>query len=380
MHKIAFIPARGGSKSIPLKNIVPLNGRPLIYWVAKAANDAPCIDRVIVATDDRRIRNAVLAFNLSKVSVYDRDPDNARDNSSTESVMLEYIEKCGLNYDDMFFLLQATSPLLTGIHISEMYGKMLTDGADSALSCVRSKRFYWTPEGKPINYDYQSRPRRQEFSGCLMENGACYINSVGNIKRDKNRLSGKISIYEMPEYTAIELDEPDDLILLENLMKKYALGQKKTNISLFLTDCDGVLTDGGMYYGSDGIELKKFNTRDGMAFELLRKADIKTGIITGEISECVKRRAEKIRADELLMDEKDKLEAIRKLCEKHNIHMKNVAYIGDDINDLDALKQVGVAACPNDAQPEIKTIPGIHVLACNGGSGCVREFARLILD
>lgn len=221
MTNIAFIPVRGGSKSIPLKNIKLLAGKPLVYWTAKAANNANCIDKVIVATDSEEIKNTVRAFSdLNKVEIYNRKAENATDEASTESVMLEYIDATNLN-DDTFFLIQATSPLLKSKHIDEMYEKYIKSNADSALSCVRSKRFFWTKDGKSINYDYQNRPRRQDFEGLMMENGACYINKVGNIKRDQNRLSDKIFVYEMPEYTAVEIDEPDDFLLIEKLMEKH---------------------------------------------------------------------------------------------------------------------------------------------------------------
>ena len=221
MTNIAFIPVRGGSKSIHLKNIKLLNGYPLVYWTAKAANDATCIDRVIVATDSDDIRSVVKSFNLSKVVLYDREAENASDTASTESVMLEYINKSNLSNEDNFFLIQATSPLLKNKHIDEMYQKLKVSNSDSALSCVRNKRFYWSEDGKALNYDYKARPRRQDFKGLMMENGACYINTVGNIKKDKNRLSGKIAVYEMPEYTAVEIDEPDDFLLIEKLMERH---------------------------------------------------------------------------------------------------------------------------------------------------------------
>lgn len=221
MTNIAFIPVRGGSKSIPLKNIKLLNGRPLVYWTAKAANEAICIDKVIIATDSTEIKAVVKNFNLEKVIIYDREAQNAQDTSSTESVMLEYINKSDLADDDNFFLIQATSPLLRSTNIDDMFEKLQKSSADSALSCVRNKRFYWSEDGKPLNYNYTNRPRRQDFKGLMMENGACYINTVGNIKKDKNRLSGKIAVYEMPEYTAVEIDEPDDFLLIEKLMERH---------------------------------------------------------------------------------------------------------------------------------------------------------------
>lgn len=222
MSNIAFIPVRGGSKSIPLKNIKPLAGKPLVYWTAKAASDAKHIDKVIIATDSSEIERAVLSLNLPKVEVYRRNPENAQDTSSTESVMLEYIEAAKLSADTNFFLIQATSPLLKSANIDEMYEKYISENADSAMSGVVTKHFFWSKDGQPINYDYRNRPRRQDYEGIIQENGACYINKVSNILRDKNRMSGKISVYEMPEYTAYEIDEPDDFVIIEKLLERHS--------------------------------------------------------------------------------------------------------------------------------------------------------------
>ncbi len=219
---IAFIPVRGGSKSIPMKNIKIINGKPLVYWTTKAANDAGCIDKVIVATDSEEIKKTVVTFGLEKVEVYDRRAENAQDMSSTESVMLEYIEKSNLDPNDNFFLIQATSPLLKSEHIDGMYKKFVETKVDSMFTGVREKQFHWIEEGdgvKPVNYDYKNRPRRQEFQGLIAENGACYINSVKNIIHDKCRLSGKIGVYELPPETAYEIDEAKDFLIIENLMK-----------------------------------------------------------------------------------------------------------------------------------------------------------------
>ena len=221
MTNVAFIPVRGGSKSIPLKNIKPLLGRPLVWWSAKAANEAKCIDKVIIATDDKRIIDTVKDFKLSKVEIYKRSAENAQDKSSTESVMLEYIKQSDLANDDNFFLIQATSPMLRAEDIDAMFCKHQREQTESAMSGVVSKRFLWTKNGIPLNYDYKNRPRRQDYDGLILENGACYINSIANILRDKNRLSGKITIYEMAEYASYEIDEADDFIIIERLMERY---------------------------------------------------------------------------------------------------------------------------------------------------------------
>ena len=223
----AFIPVRGGSKSIPLKNIKLLNGKPLVFWTALAAEQAVCIDKLIIATDSPEIKSTVQSFGFKKLEVYDRDPENASDTSSTESVMLEYINKSDLKDNDLLFLIQATSPMLKSEHIDSMYNKFVSNDSDSMFTGVIEKQFHWmginSIDGiKPINYDYKNRPRRQDFEGLIAENGACYINSVENIKRDKCRLSGKITAFELPSYTSYEIDEPVDWIIVEELMKQFS--------------------------------------------------------------------------------------------------------------------------------------------------------------
>lgn len=172
--------------------------------------------------------------------------------------MLEYINYAHLPSEDIFMLVQATSPLTESRHFTEALNIYKTGKYDSMLTCVRNYRFFWNEDGTSKNYDYKNRPRRQNFKGELMENGAFYINTVNNIAKYGNRLSGRIGIYEMPEYTATEIDEPDDWIILENLMRKHVLSKRQVHhpIKLFLSDVDGTLTDGGMYYSENGDELK----------------------------------------------------------------------------------------------------------------------------
>lgn len=155
-----------------------------------------------------------------------------------------------------------------------------------------------------------------------------------------------------------------------------------TSCKLFLTDVDGVLTDGGMYYSENGDEMKKFNTRDGMGFSFLRKAGIKTGIITSENTKLVERRAEKLKIDYLYQGANTggKLQSALEICRKEGISLNEAAYIGDDVNCFELLSNVGFAACPADAVEKIKSIPNIKILSKKGGEGCVREFIEWILE
>ena len=198
----------------------------MIYWSLKALNAVAEVDHVIVATDSEEIEATVNSFDFKKVVIYKRSPENALDASSTESVMLEYLKQENWPDTTAFILTQATSPLTQSQHFKAALHQFHNKGCDSLLTACRSKRFFWKADGTAINYDYKNRPRRQDFDGYLMENGAFYINSVGQIKRDQNRLSGKIALYEMPEYTALELDEPHDWIIGEELLKKYIIGNE----------------------------------------------------------------------------------------------------------------------------------------------------------
>ena len=179
------------------------------------------IDRIVVATDCSRIVDCVKSLNIDRVEVYRRSSDNAQDHSSTESVMLEYIEADkSIENQDTFILVQATSVFTTSADIMNGLKAIRDIKVDSVLSCIESKQFFWTADGEAINYDYKSRPRRQDFDGQLIENGAFYINKVESIKEAQNRLSGNIRPVIMPAYTSIELDEPNDWIMAEAVMEK----------------------------------------------------------------------------------------------------------------------------------------------------------------
>ena len=382
---IAFIPVRGGSKSIPLKNIKLFCGKPLVCWNIEALEQCDAVDEVVVATDSDKIEEVVTSKNYKKTKIYRRSAEYACDTATTESAMLEYIHKSSLNDDDIFMLVQATSPLTETEHFTEALNMYKKGGYDSILTCVRNYRFFWNEDGTSMNYDYRNRPRRQNFSGMFMENGAFYINKVGNILESGNRLSGHIGIYEMPEYTATEIDEPDDWIVLENLMHRHVLSKRKGikyNIKLFLCDVDGTLTDGGMYYSENDDELKKFNTRDGMGFQLLREAGIKTGIITSENTKIVENRAKKLNVDFLYQGKRDggKLAVAKEICGQLGISLNEIAYIGDDVNCVDLLEAVGMKACPANAIDVVKNIPDIHIMKNIGGNGCVREFIEYVLE
>lgn len=158
-----------------------------------------------------------------------------------------------------------------------------------------------------------------------------------------------------------------------------ALSSKVIKIKLVLTDCDGVLTDAGVYYSARGEEMKKFSIRDGMGLERLRNlVNIETGIVTGELSPSVKKRAEKLKIKELHLGIKNKVLILNEILKRKNLIAENIAFIGDDVNDLEIMKLVGLTACPSDAIDEVKNISD-YICISRGGYGAFREFAELII-
>lgn len=217
---VAFIPVRGGSKSIPLKNIKLLCGKPLVYWTAKAACECQNIDRVYISTDSKQIREIVEGFALEKVIVVDRSAETASDTASTESAMLEFAEK--YNFDNII-LIQATSPMLTAEELNRGLELYERPDCDSVFSAVRRYQFLWTSmqdgTAHPYNYDIYHRPRRQEYDGYLVENGAFYITSKERLLSTKNRISGNIRALEMSDISLYEIDEPNDWVIIEEMMR-----------------------------------------------------------------------------------------------------------------------------------------------------------------
>lgn len=214
MKIFALIPLRGGSKSIPKKNIKELAGKPLSAWVLEAAVGSSLIDSVYVSTDSIEIADMVNNLSLG-VNVISRPAKYATDEASTESVMLHFMSQVDF---DVLLTIQATSPLLKAQDLDRAVIQFKAEQLDSILSAVRTKRFFWNDDATPINYDPSHRPRRQEFRGTLMENGAFYITRRGILDRYQCRLGGKVGIYEMDESTAIEIDEPDDWGRVERLL------------------------------------------------------------------------------------------------------------------------------------------------------------------
>ena len=162
------------------------------------------------------------------------------------------------------------------------------------------------------------------------------------------------------------------------MVEEQGLGSKGQRIRLLLTDCDGVLTDGGVYYTARGEEMKRFHIRDGMGVARLRQVGVEVGIITGEMSESLQRRAEKLGITELHLGICDKLAVLQEIMAQRQLAPSEIAYIGDDVNDVPVMEAVGLSACPADAL-SFAMRAADYICPQQGGHGALRDFAELII-
>uniref|UniRef100_A0A7S1FIL3 N-acylneuraminate cytidylyltransferase n=1 Tax=Noctiluca scintillans TaxID=2966 RepID=A0A7S1FIL3_NOCSC len=218
---VAVIPARGGSVSVPLKNIKELAGRPLIDWSIRAALDSGVFTEVYVSTDHDGIAEVALE---SGAKVHRRAPETATNTASTELALIDFAD--AHSDFDILCLIQATSPLVVPDHFQKALELFERQQADSLVTAVRAHRFLWsvdevTGEARAGNYDPIKRPRRQDWNGELIENGAFYFTRKPLFDETQCRLGGKIALYEMPEHTLCELDSSVDWEILKNLAQAY---------------------------------------------------------------------------------------------------------------------------------------------------------------
>ncbi len=381
MKSVAVIPLRKGSKSIPNKNKIKILGRALYQWSLGEAILSE-LDEIYIFTDDEEIIRQVTAEYgwCSKVKVLLRDDKNATDIASTEDAMFEFASKIKFDFD-LITLIQATSPLISKGDINLILDKVINNDFDSALTVVNTKRFIWSKEGESLNYDYKSRPRRQDFDGLYVENGAVYVTSKEQFLISKNRLGGNIGIVEMLEETLTEIDEPSDLLIIENLLlNKLNLNkQNPQKIELLVLDVDGVFTNGKVSVGNKGELSKSFSLRDGMGLENLKMAGVEVIVMTSENSEIVTSRMKKLNISKnLYLGVKDKYSRLNDILIEKGISRNQVAYVGDDINDLVNLSSVAWGLCPNDAVLKIKSYCDI-ILNNQGGDKAVRETTEFII-
>ena len=379
MKKIGLIPLRKNSKAIPGKNKKKMVGRPLFSWVLTEAIFSD-LDEVYVFTDDLEIINFIEKEYhwTSKIKTLVRNEQNANDTASTESAMMEFSGIINHDYD-LLCLLQATSPLTMSADINKVLNKITIENFDSALTVVKTHRFTWNSDGTPQNYDVFNRPRRQDFEGLLIENGAVYGTTKESFLNTKNRVGGTIGLVEMPEETLMEIDSMSDWNSVENLlMERQKALKTNQRIDYLVLDVDGVFTDGAVYYSKDGELAKKFDMRDGMGLEILRQNQVEVVVLTSENSELVGQRMKKLQIQNTFLGVKDKYSFLKQFLATKNSSFGAVAYVGDDVNDLTNICSSGWSFAPANATDIVK-LNADFVLSNASAAGAIREVCEFVL-
>lgn len=377
---IGFIPLRKNSKGILGKNKKKLLGRPLFTWVLTEAIFSSLTEVYVFTDDDEIIEYIDVNFKWSrKVKALKRSAKNAADTSSTEDAMMEFCAISNINFD-IFCLLQATSPLTRRQDIDAALKELQKNKLDAVLSVVKTHRFIWSETGKALNYDFRNRPRRQDFNGLLIENGAVYCTTNNALLTSKNRLSGKIGTVEMPENTLVEIDSETDWHVVEQLLISQFKANKSTQrIKQLVLDVDGVFTDGKVTISKDGEFSKTFDMRDGMGLEILRQHGVNVIVMTSENSKVVAQRMKKLKLEDTFLGIKDKYSCLENICKKRNISPQEIAYIGDDVNDMSNMLRTGWSFCPANATKPIKYHADM-VLNANSANGAIREATEFIIN
>lgn len=385
MEVVSIIPARGGSKEIPNKNIILVSGKPLIEWTIEQSLRTESISSTYVSTDDEKIADVAIK---KGAKVIHRPKELSQDDSTSESAIvhaLGYLNKEINIIPDVVVMLQATSPLRKPNDIENAVKQFIYKKADSLISgSVLEDFLIWectNDEWKSVNWDYKNRGRRQKRTRQYVENGSIYVFKPDVILKFDNRIGEKLHFYEMEFWQNWEIDSYADLPLVEFYINSKLKFHETTNlrlsvIELIALDFDGVLTDNKVITLEDGTEGINANRADGLAISEFKKINIQCVIISSETNNVVKARANKLNIP-YLKGVKDKKIELIKYCNSKNISMKNVIFIGNDINDKEVMNCVGWPLCPKDAHDSIKNISRF-VIRVNGGDGVLRYILDIL--
>ena len=380
---IAIVPARGGSKRIPAKNLLPIAGLPLVAHSVRHAREASSVGETWVSTDDPAIA-AIAEREGARVAI--RPPELSSDTATSEAALLHVLDTRrgeGLDDPDLVVFLQATSPARRSGDIDRAVDTLVRDGADSLFSACENSRLIWAlrQDGPAsINYDYHSRQREQDMARQFRENGSIYVFKPGLFRDTRNRLGGRIAIYEMDYWSSFQIDTPEHADLMEWIMRRPEFTPPApwpARLDLVLFDFDGVMTDNGVWVSESGAEMARCDRGDGWGLVGLARAGIRTTIVSTETRGIAAARAAKLGMP-CHLAVSDKGPFVSRLLKEQGIDPAHVAYVGNDVNDLPAMAVVGFPVAVADAHPAVLAIAKL-VLARRGGHGAVREFCDLAI-
>ncbi|MFI6058381.1 cytidylyltransferase domain-containing protein [Streptomyces sp. NPDC051286] len=390
---LAVIPARGGSKGVPAKNLAQVGGIPLVARAVRACLTAREVTDVVVTTDDAAIADAARAAGealgaAERVHCVQRPPAIAGDTATSEAAVLHALDAYEAMHEriaDVVLLVQCTSPFVTREDIDGVAAAVARDGADTAVTVAPFHGFIWRDgsavedDTYGVNHDKAVRPRRQDRPQDLLETGAAYAMDVAGFRTHRHRFFGHTALVTTDPARVLEIDDPHDLArarALASLLDPSPLPTRE-DIDAVVLDFDGTQTDDRVLIDSDGREIVAVHRGDGLGIAALRRAGLDLLILSTEQNPVVAARANKLKVPVLHgIDRKDL--ALKQWCDEHGIAPERVLYVGNDVNDLPCFALAGWPVAVASAHDSVRAAARA-VTTTPGGFGAIREIAAWLL-
>lgn len=431
---VAVIPARGGSKGVPAKNLAPVGGVPLVARAVRECLAAELVTNVVVSTDDHAI---AAAARESGAEVVLRPAAIAGDTATSEAAVLHALDAHEAKHGvavDVVLLVQCTSPFILREDIDGVARAVVEHGADTALTVAPFHGFIWrdtadeftggetgraggavvgggapgvadaadgpaaglgaapaddshatsafTAGGYGVNHDKSFRPRRQDRPQDLLETGAAYAMDAAGLRKHQHRFFGRTELVRTDPARVLEIDDPHDLARAQALAPLFDANRPgalptAADIDAVVLDFDGTQTDDRVLIDSDGREFVSVHRGDGLGIAALRKSGLTMLILSSEKNPVVAARARKLQIPVLHgIDRKDL--ALKQWCEEQGIAPERVLYVGNDVNDLPCFALVGWPVAVGSAHDIVRGAARA-VTTVPGGEGAIREIAGWIL-
>lgn len=379
---LAVIPARGGSKGVPGKNLAPVGGVPLVARAVRACAGARRVTGTVVSTDDPAIAEAARAAGAEVVL---RPVAIAGDTASSEAAVLHAMDAHEAMTGapaDVVLLVQCTSPFLTSEEIDGVAAAVTDGGADTAHTVAPFHGFVWREESAAhgVNHDKATRPRRQDRPQDLLETGAAYAMRADGFRAAGHRFFGTTALVRTDPARVLEIDDPADLErarALAPLLDAVTATPTRDDVDAVVLDFDGTQTDDRVLIDSDGHESVTVHRGDGLGIAALRRAGLPVLILSTETNPVVAARARKLQVPVLHGIERKDL-ALKQWCEENGIAPERVLYAGNDVNDLPCFGLVGWPVAVAGAHDVVRA-SARAVTTRHGGDGAIREIAAWLL-
>ncbi|MFG2464314.1 cytidylyltransferase domain-containing protein [Streptomyces canus] len=389
---LAVIPARGGSKGVPAKNLAPVGGVPLVARAVRECLATRLVTDVLVSTDDQAIAAAAREAGAEVVL---RPAAIAGDTATSEAAVLHALDTHEALHGaavDVVVFVQCTSPFIVREDIDGVAAAIVEDGADTAVTVAPFHGFIWrdaetsqdTATGgvHGVNHDKSYRPRRQDRPQDFLETGAAYAMDAPGFRKHQHRFFGRTELVRTDPARVLEIDDPHDLARARALAPLFDADRAGAlpsfgDVDAVVLDFDGTQTDDRVLIDADGKEFVSVHRGDGLGIAALRRSGLKMLTLSTEQNPVVAARARKLKIPVLHgIDRKDL--ALKQWCEEQGIAPERVLYVGNDVNDLPCFALVGWPVAVASAHDVVRGAARA-VTTVPGGDGAIREIASWIL-